>query len=222
MEEARQHPAVITLGFDPGGIGNFGCACIDCATGNAHTKTVDSVDAAIEYVLGIKAKEKVVSAGIDTLLHWQSTPSGWRGADEFLREKYQKTYKSVMCANELRGAMTIQGAVLAGRLREVWPKLFLTETHPKVLWHCLQKGVEYPRQEAWKANASATVKGWLSNKGYTGEIRNEHEFDAVFSGWAALQAYSANWKRDLFMIKAINQKSGNISVVPDLHYFWPE
>lgn len=213
---------MIVLGFDPGGQGKFGCAAIDTVRNSVTACRSESVDQAIDWALKATDGFEVYAAGIDTLLCWQSTAAGWRGADEYLKSRYPKCSNSVASANSLYGAMSVQGAVLAYRLREIWPGLFLTETHPKVLWHCLQKGTEYPRQKTWETGASSTVRDWLSDKGFIGEIHNEDEFDAVISAWAASQAYSANWKRDLFQINAANQTSGNISVVPDVHYFWPE
>jgi hypothetical protein len=119
--------------------------------------------------------------------------------------------------------MEVQGAVLACRLREVWPTLLLTETHPKVLWHCLQINIKYPRQEARTAGGALTViDEWLEGADLTGSVTSEDEFDAVFSAWAALQAHSKNWTHDLFQIRAVEQTSDNISLVPDVHYFWPE
>ena len=42
-----------------------------------------------------------------------------------------------MAPNSLFGAMAVGGVGLALRLRERWPSIALTETHPKVLFYAL-------------------------------------------------------------------------------------
>jgi Protein of unknown function (DUF429) len=213
---------MIFLGFDPGGKNKFGCAMLNPATKMIAATRAKSVEHALEWAVNKSLGEEVAAAGIDTLLFWQTTTAGWRGADEYLKDTYRECRNSVSSSNSLYGAMAVQGAVLAWKLREKWPTVFLTETHPKVLWHCIQKSVEYPRADLWQGEAPSTVGDWLLAEKLTGEIQNEDEFDAVLSAWAALQAYSKNWSRDLCLIKAVGQKSDNISLVPDVHYFWPE
>ena len=115
--------------------------------------------------------------------------------------------------------MAVQGATLAVRLRELWPDLLLTETHPKVLWEHLAGGIAYPREP----NRSDPAVLWLSET-LEAEIdpANEHEFDALLSGWAVDRACRGLWTLDLVEIEAHQQRSANISLVSDVHYYWPD
>ena len=115
--------------------------------------------------------------------------------------------------------MAVQGATLAVRLRTLWPNLLLTETHPKVLWEQVAEGEVYPREVS---NSHPAIL-WLT-EALEAEISpaNEHEFDALLSGWAADRACRGMWKLDLTTIAAQGQKSPNVSLVDDVDYFWPE
>ncbi|WP_366872916.1 hypothetical protein [uncultured Brevundimonas sp.] len=177
------------------------------------------MDEAVDWVVTELNGRRPDGAGIDTLLFWQTTRSGWRGADEYLRARFPARRNSVLCSNGLYGSMAVQGATLAVRLRELWPNLFLTETHPKVLWEHLAGGIPYPRQPT----LSHPGVVWLT-EALEAEIHpaNEHEFDALLSGWAADRACRGMWKLDLATIQARNQRSPNVSLVEDVHYYWPE
>jgi hypothetical protein len=98
----------------------------------------------------------------------------------------------------------------------------LTETHPKVLWHHVTLGHEYPRVEKWKDSVPGVVLDWLNAKSLTGTLNNEDEFDALLSAWAAMQGIKGVWKKDLFLLTAKQQKSDNVSLVSYAHYFWPD
>nr|WP_298746281.1 DUF429 domain-containing protein [uncultured Brevundimonas sp.] len=208
---------MITLGFDPGGGDGFGCAVM--TDESSTSATTGSVDEAVDWVVTELNGRRPDGAGIDTLLFWQTTRSGWRGADEYLRARFPARRNSVLCSNGLYGSMAVQGATLAVRLRELWPNLFLTETHPKVLWEHLAGGIPYPRQPT----LSHPGVVWLT-EALEAEIHpaNEHEFDALLSGWAADRACRGMWKLDLATIQARNQRSPNVSLVEDVHYYWPE
>lgn len=207
------------FGFDPGGIGAFGCALLDSANSSLSCATVLSVDEAVCWARR-SIHEAPIAAGIDTLLFWQSTKSGWRGADQYLRRKYPECRNSVVSSNGLYGSMSVQGAVLAARLRQVWPEIGLTETHPKVLWHSLN-GSSYPR--IWSEQGGLVVQEWLAKaKLKHCEISDDHQFDAALSAWAAYSGFSGAWVRDLFIETAEGQQAENVSLVPDVKYMWPE
>lgn len=208
---------MIYLGFDPGGSKGFGAALYDAERASVYGATVSSVDEAMVWAIG-ECAEQPVAAGIDTLLFWQSTPSGWRGADEHLRRQYPACRNSVVCSNGLYGSMSVQGAVLAGRLRERWPQILLTETHPKVLWSALKIDREYPR----KLGDSDALERWTQFAGLNLTVTDEHQFDAALSAWAAERGSNGIWLRDLTALRAEKQTGENISVVNDVHYFWPE
>lgn len=205
------------IGFDPGGAGGFGCAVL--RGGRSACATVDSVDAAVRWATGACEGSTPAAAGIDTLLFWQTTPSGWRGADEYLRRRYPRSKNSVLSSNGLFGSMSVQGATLALRLRERWPDIVLTETHPKVLWAHLDTGFEYPRQPRTAIGAV----DWLERATGTAlAIGNEHEFDAALSAWAAVQGYEGAWTRDLALQRASKQTGDNVRLVSPTNYFWPD
>ena len=201
------------IGFDPGGAtSGFGCAILQ---GERSTcATVDSVDGAMRWAAEACGGTTPAAAGIDTLLFWQTTPSGWRGADEYLRRRYPGSRSSVLCSNGLYGSMSVQGATLALRLRELWPDVVLTETHPKVLWAHLDTGFDYPRNPRTDVGAV----GWLERATGTAlEVENEHEFDAALSAWAAIQGYEGAWTRDLALERASEQTGDNVRLVSPTH-----
>ena len=208
---------MITLGFDPGGGDGFGCALV--TDENSSSATTSSVDEAVDWIVAQLNGRTPDGVGIDTLLFWQTTRSGWRGADEYLRTRFPERRNSVLCSNGLYGSMAVQGATLAVRLRELWPKVLLTETHPKVLWWYIGGGIPYPRQPS-KSYAAVL----LLTEALEAEINpaNEHEFDALLSGWAADRACRGMWKLDLISIQARDQRSPNVALVDDVHYYWPE
>jgi hypothetical protein len=216
---------MITLGFDPGGKNGFGCAAVAAPDNGGCCKvisvaTVNSVDEAVAWSTHACGSIKPVSIGIDTLLFWQSTPSGWRGADEWLRDQYPAVRNSIACSNSLYGSMSVQGAILAQRMRSIWKDTLITETHPKVLWHHFAPQSEYPRN--WAEHTSLAMS-WLEKLGISCSIcNNEHELDAIISAWASGQATSGAWSVDLTQKTASKQISDNISVCDQVHYFWPE
>jgi hypothetical protein len=207
------------FGFDPGGSqAGFGCAMLDTVSNSCTARTVYSVDEAIEWATSFSLVPD--AAGIDTLLFWQSTRSGWRGADRFLRKAYPEVSQSVVPANALYGSMAVQGAVLAHRLRERWPEIKLTETHPKVLWAHYSRDTPYPRE--WGVGEPETARAFKKQCGLaSAEPRDEHQFDALLSAWAAAQAFDGRWAHDLSYEKAEDQTGDNISVVSKVHYYWP-
>lgn len=208
------------LGFDPGGIRGFGCVHYDTVSGNRAGFTATSVDEAVRWAAMV-ADVEPVAAGIDTLLYWQSTKSGWRGADQYLRARYPRCRNSVVSSNGLYGSMAVQGAVLAHRLRECWSNIRLTETHPKVLWHHLFERTPYPRD--WREGVPVAASNWMASE-HLDQIlvADDHQFDALMSAWAAGKGFGGHWSRDLVAMDAVGQIGRNVSVVPNINYYWPE
>ncbi len=211
---------MIVLGFDPGGGEKFGCAAYHIEDRNPETFTARSVDNAIEWTVDFLAERQPTFAGIDTLLFWQSTKSGWRGADEYLRNRYPASRSSVLCANGLYGSMAVQGAVLAHRLRAIYPDIGLTETHPKLLWTHYLPREPYPR--IWDEGTPSTAEHWLRSQRLSAKLKNEDEFDALLSAWAAEQVQRGKWTLDLSTIPAIGQARENVEIVADVLYAWPD
>ena len=65
----------IYLGFDPGGDSKFGVALLD---GDRVTaSTVSTVAEVVEWAVKMCGSNRPAGAGIDTLLHWAITKSGY-------------------------------------------------------------------------------------------------------------------------------------------------
>jgi len=177
---------MISLGFDPGGAKGFGCCRL--GGGSFTTATVGTIAEAMQWATMACAGDVPSSAGIDTLLHWSDGPSGWRLADIYLKRKFPGASTSVMSPNSLFGAMAVGGVGLAIRLKEQWPTIAITETHPKVLFHALH-GANYAKSEISAAFDWFVGHAALS----TGSVRNEHELDALISAWAAKEGTLQRW-----------------------------
>lgn len=71
------------LGFDPGGINNFGVACIN-PDGEALCKTVSSAQEAFEAF-----DVTPIGIGVDAPLWWSTQPGGGRACDQWIRSAYK-------------------------------------------------------------------------------------------------------------------------------------
>jgi hypothetical protein len=94
-----------------------------------------------------------------------------------------------MSPNALFGAMAVGGVGLAIRLKEQWPTIDITETHPKVLFHALH-GANYAKSEIAIAFDWFVTHAALA----TGSVKNEHELDALISAWAAKEGLLRRWE----------------------------
>lgn len=209
------------LGFDPGGVTlkkrrkdqsppgpppYFGVAALVLGPPTRCVAArVNSVAAAVRWAAE-HCPVTPAGAGIDTLLTWEDGENGWRGQDIWLRNNYREFRERVASPNSLLGAMSIQGPVLAMRLRERWPGLPITETHPKMLESVL--GSDAPD------SLRSAIEFVSRNKD---ESRNEDEKDAVISAWVAAKASLTSRTRDL------NAEGRNlIRPVPSTTYLWPD
>jgi hypothetical protein len=202
------------IGLDPGGTGNFGwCVVKDApklprwtfASDLADEDKVavfasglaDDSEAAVSAArASIPPNGQILAAGIDAPLFWSRT--GRRNADVVVRAAIREAgarYASgtVQNVNSLRGACLVQGMLAALKLRELYPKLPITEAHPKALLALLPelKSITAP---------------------------SEHQRDALFSAvaaWATVHEQS-NWK-DLLLAES----SHYTPVTQPLHYFMP-
>lgn len=203
----------IFLGYDPGGVGANGAAILrvpDVGSPAAHVATFDSVDEVLDWFHDTMGVEEAVGAGIDTMLSWSTVRSGWRPMDEHLRRTYPQVQNSIFSSNSAAGSMAIQGMAMALRLKQVWPKIRLNETHPKVLYHAL----------AHQPYAFAhPMVNWLVNSTNVANppaIANEHEWDALLSAWATCQGLRGSWTTDLMSgVQHLLLPAGPVT------YFWP-
>jgi hypothetical protein len=210
--------SALVFGFDPGGIDRFGCAAWWPESGELKCASLSYVDEVLHWARQVADGVTPCAAGLDTLLFWQTGPSGWRGADEWLRARYRAVQASVMHPNGLQGSMSIQGPCLAFGLRDLWPNLPLNETHPKVLWASLYSW-EYPR--IWPEATGPAL--WCEAVGMPVDaLGDEHQLDAALSAWAAWQGVSGAWAHNLFDEVARRQTRPNRTFVDGVTYYWPE
>ncbi len=193
MTEAR-----FWVGADPGGKGNFGLAFLDCS-GGTECLTVSAVDEAIKAIV---CRGKPLGVGIDAPMWWSSCKGGWRRADKRLRERYPAAAGSVLAINSLQGAALVGGAMLAFRVREMFPDTGITESHPKALLKALR--LDNP--------------GFAAKFGICITRKNEHERDALIAAVCAREGFKRCWETDLFE----DRDSSESCWLALMHYFWPE
>ena len=124
------------IGYDPGGDKHHGLTRLVLKNGSIQEGTTETLDNAEQVIKITQEQRSLVAVGVDTLTCWSTGKSGWRPADRWLMEKYkEKEIKnSIVSPNSLRGAMALNGMALLVSLRNQRPELFITETHPKVLF----------------------------------------------------------------------------------------
>ena len=136
------------FGYDPGGNGKHGLARATVRDGsilNVTTETLHHVEDVVTSILNI---ETPLGLGIDTLTCWSTGPSGWRPADHWLRRHYRDVQNSVVAPNSLYGAMSLSGMASLVAVRQAFPDIFVTETHPKVLYYQpVQRALRLQRPE---------------------------------------------------------------------------
>jgi len=133
------------LGYDPGGNGKHGVAAIRIQGDAVAEIELDTVDTASEVLKWFLCRNRIarlgpaVGIGVDTLTYWSGGSSGWRHADIHLRCTYPDVASSVASANSLYGSMGLNGMFVLRKLREETDDLYVTETHPKVLYWALAR-----------------------------------------------------------------------------------
>ena len=183
----------ILLGFDPGGAGkrtgNFGwCVAeyrcdlplqIRRAGIAKHAK--GAVEAALQQVTSL---DSILAAGIDAPLFW--TPAGDRQADRLIRKALTDvgaSTSSVLSVNSLQGACLIQGILAAMLLRDRFPCLPLSESHPKAFLLMNHHAFVSPPSEAELSDLSDFLV-------YDERPEADHERDAALatlSAWAMFE-----------------------------------
>jgi len=195
------------IGVDPGGKGNFGLVILKDRT--VFPYTVDYVDEAIKEICRHKL-QAIEGIGVDAPLWWSSGKSGLRHADELIRSTYNLTSGQVQAVNSLRGACIAQGLLFVERIREIYPEVQITETHPKAVL---------------KANLpSQTWAGLFAelDTDITVDTDPNHERDALISAIAAREAFSGRWTNDLSIKRHSSEQNPLKHWVALIHYYWPE
>ena len=195
----------IWIGADPGGKGNFGIAIL--TEGNQrHTSSVDCADEAISFVRD-HIDKALSGIGVDAPLWWASGRSGDRYADQWLRRRYGLSSGEVQAANSLRGAVLIQGMIFVQRMRELYPAVPVTESHPKILLKVLT-------QRNWEEFAARFGLKAIST--------NVHERDALIAAISAREGFQKKWPHDLSKRRLPSEQDPGSYWLAPVHYYWPE
>lgn len=215
----------VVFGFDPGGSKRFGngIAAIRAARGRVEDATFahfESVDASVAWAQRQFVGAKWLGLGVDTLLAWSGSKSGWRAADLALRAAYPEVSSCVVSPNGLYGSMCLGGPLLASCLRRTRPDLPLFETHPKVLYFHLNR-----ERYDW-SGAADEMWSWLESLLALVGLRpfgddSEDAFDALLSAYAAMEALAGTWKTDLYELSRRGELVHPVSG-PAPRYPWPE
>ena len=196
------------VGYDPGGNGNHGFACAKIRNGNivgpVATKTLPTAEDVVRSILG---GEKPLGIGVDTLTCWSTGHAGWRPADRWLIDRYPPAQTAVIASNALRGAVSVNGMAVLTAVRQAFPDIFVTETHPKVLYYARCK-----QRYDYVANApamNACLNCWLGVN-VEPQPETDHEWDAAISILPVIRGLHGSW-----------QDLHSLPTVPDERLFHP-
>jgi hypothetical protein len=124
------------LGLDPGGANAFGWAVISGSFANpifiAGGVTSGASNAIKHATLHLQQPPEAL--GIDAPLFW--SPKGDRLADKLVRAQVRAVggHNGVVGhVNSLRGACLVEGLIAAQIAKNLWPRVQITEAHPKAL-----------------------------------------------------------------------------------------
>lgn len=194
------------IGADPGGKGNFGIAVLN-EDGSTRTFCAGCADEAVEQVCQ-SLDSAPAGVGVDAPLWWSSGASGDRAVDQWLRKKYRLSGGNVQASNSLRGAALVQGAMFAHRIRQRFPGVGITETHPKALLAAIKM--------TWSAFAERFAVTAVAVED------REHERDAIISGVAAREGFEGRWQHDLALERHQSELDPATYWLAPIRYFWPE
>lgn len=168
------------FGYDPGGNKKHGVAALPVRCGVAESPLGCTKQTA-EHVLTWFREQAaqfggpVLGIGVDTLTYWSGALNGGRQADLYLRSRYDEVRGSVIWPNSLYGAMSVNGMFVLRRLHECHPRLYATETHPKVLYYALSETEQEKRLNLDVKELLAHregIKGKKEKEGIDAKIRD--------------------------------------------------
>ena len=188
------------LGCDPGGEKKFGVAKLH-PDGHFETRQFSSVDEVLQLI-----DKEPLGVGIDSPLWWCSGEGGGRAADKWIRQSYGLSGGQVQSVNSLRGAVVVQGILLAMKLREKYPNVRVTEAHPKAV------------RKALKIVENETLKRRFE---LFGEISSEDERDALIAAVAAREGFSGRWESDLALNLSQLELDPKNLWYGRVNYWWP-
>lgn len=205
------------IGYDPGGNGKHGVACAAIQDGNILNVTTSTFPAVEDVIALILNSKTPLGIGVDTLTCWATGASGWRPADRWLRKRYDCLRNSVAAPNSLYGSMCVSGMALLVVVRQAFPQLFVTETHPKVLYYELHRE-RYDYNGPKKALMDKSLSQLL---GVEVAPRNDHEWDAAVSTLPVLRGLDGSWPRNLHALP-MDCDGRLISPCGKTAYVWPK
>ena len=215
MTKTRSLSGVI-VGYDPGGAEGHGVATLVVEAGKAARLSTTTVGTTEQVIKLVERTPGLIALGIDTLTCWSTGPGGWRPADRWLRERYRSIANSVVAPNGLRGSMAVSGMALLIAIEPGQSTLFVTETHPKVLfWFLSRASYDYAGRREFMDDVLARALG------ASVAPANDHEWDAALSAFAALEGLSCRWNHDLHSLPARGDER-LLTPCGMMHYCWPE
>lgn len=188
------------LGIDPGGKRKFGLAKL-FMDGTIETSTVSSVREAISRV-----NEMPLGVGIDCPLWWSDGVGGTRNADKWIRDTYKLPSRNVQSVNSMWGAVLVQGVLFAMKIREKYPEVNVTESHPKAL------------MKALSLDSDIAISRMF---GLRGRWANEDERDAVIAATCARMGFTLQWTVDLAAEREEHELNPKKMWFGPLNYWWP-
>jgi hypothetical protein len=209
------------LGYDPGGNDRHGVAALHVDNGRATSidiTTLPSAEHVLKWFLQRSEVQTPQCIGVDTLTNWSTGRSGLRPADRWLRGQYPEVAGSVMASNSLFGAMPVNGMAVLLALRDNYPGLAITETHPKVLYFDLCRTIyNFDESEIAKTGMNQFLEGQLE---LPAQCQTEHEWDAAISALAAYRWHSSSWTSDLHSMPW-SAEERSVQPCGLTHYAWP-
>jgi len=206
----------VILGYDPGGNHSHGVAAASVAGDRIVGITTATCETAADALSWLQSHERIVGVGVDTLAAWSLGASGWRAADRWLKRQYPNCQASVVSPNGLYGSMGINGMAVLCALRSANSTLIVCETHPKVLYHALC-GEKYSYASHRRIMNDRLVN-WAK---CSINPKNDHEWDAALSAYAAAQGFLGHWTMDLYE-KSIDQGESLVWPCGESKYWWPD
>jgi predicted nuclease with RNAse H fold len=193
----------VWIGADPGGKRNFGLAIV--RRRRIETLCVSSAAAAMDEVL--KNCDRTPSGvGVDSPLWWSATGSSDRNADKWIRTTYGLKGGHVQAGNSLQGAALIQGIMFVRLMRDAFPEVPVTETHPNALLAALGTSWELFGRRFGISESSGT----------------KHERDAIISAVAAREGFEGRWSKDLATLRDEHERYPAASWIGPVNYWWPD
>ena len=144
--------------------------------------------------------------GIDAPMWWSARKGGCRKADDFICRDCGVQSGTVQSTNSLRGAALVGGALLASAMRQDYPNMRITETHPKALLI----GMKCSGEE------------FLRKYGLSPMWNNEHERDAVIGAVSVREGFEGRWTIDLSKRRYESEQDPKNYWLAPMAYSWPE